>query len=609
VVSVAEEQVAEEHGVAASTGADPTQPTHPGRSWRADLTMALVCLAGALYLTGGMWLDPYHRVIKHNQGDQALFEWLLTYQAHALGHLHDPLWTTLLNAPVGVNLAVNTSMVVVGTVVAPVTLLLGAPVAYLVVLTLNLALVPYAWYHVLSARLTRTRAAAVLGGLFCGFAPGVISHANGHLNFTGQFLVPFIVALVLRLATPAGRTRRDGLLLGLLVVVEFSIGAEMLFFVAFGCAVLLGVWGLLDRPRAREALPGLLRGLGWTAGVAAVALAYPLWLQFAGPGRYHGIGFDQRVHSEDLASYAAYPYLSVARLLGLWTKLAPNFTEETTFLGPPLLLLVILSAVALRRRVEVRALAATGLVFAVLALGPRLRAGGHATPVPLPYALLWRLPVFNAALPARLDLILIPIAGVLLALAADQVLAHGAPRTGWWRSRRAWLAGFAVALLPILPLPVPSAHRDAVPHFFTDGTWRQYVHSGQTLVPVPPASDLMPDGQRWQTATRLGFAIPAGFFLGPGPDRRSQIGPIPRPTAALLTAVALHGKLPVITDVQRRQAREDLAYWHATVIVLSDGGAGSRWTANRPKLLQTATALFGQPQRVDDVWLWRVPPG
>ena len=66
------------------------------------------------------------------------------------------------------------------------------------------------------------------------------------------------------------------------------------------------------------------------------------------------------------------------------------------------------------------------------------------------------------------------------------------------------------------------------------------------------------------------------------------------------------GKPPVITDVERRQARADLAYWHATIVVLSDGGDGSRWTGNRGALLDTATALFGTPQRVEDVWLWRV---
>src|SRR5439155_752972 len=215
--------------------------------------------------------------------------------------------------------------------------------------------------------------------------------------------------------------------------------------------------------------PAFLRGLGVTALVAGVALAYPLYMQFAGPQRYHGIGFNQNVHSEDLASYAAIPYLSVGRLVGPWGKLAPNLSEETTFWGP-------------------------------------------------------------------------------------------------------------------------AAPRDAVPHFFSSGTWRQYVHSGQTLVPVPPASDLLPDGQRWQAATNFGFAIPHGFFLGPGPDGRSNIGPaFPRPTDELLTNTALYDWNPVITEADITFAQEDLAYWHAKVIVLSDGGQGSRWTARHDALLRAAT--------------------
>jgi hypothetical protein len=174
-------------------------------------------------------------------------------------------------------------------------------------------------------------------------------------------------------------------------------------------------------------------------------------------------------------------------------------------------------------------------------------------------------------------------------------------------SRQVWLAAFVVALLPVVPLWIPAAPRDAVPHFFTSGAWRSYIDDGQTLVPVPPASDLLPDGQRWQAAANFGFAIPHGFFLGPGPDGRSHIGPAyPRPTDNLLTNVAMDSWDPIITEDDVRLAREDLAYWHARVIVLSDGGAGSRWTARRDTLLAVCTTLFGPPERVDDVWLWRV---
>jgi hypothetical protein len=467
------------------------------------------------------------------------------------------------------------------------------------VLTLNLILTPYAWYHVLSRYVTRTRTAAVLGGLFCGYAPGMVSHANAHLNFTAQFLVPFLALAVLRLREP-GRTPRNGLVLGLLVAVAYSIGAELLFFAALASAVFVLAWAAMNRPEARAAAPAFLRGLAVAAGVAALLLAYPLYLQFAGPQRYHGIGFDQRVHSEDLLAFGALPYLSPGRPFGLWVKLAPNLSEETTFFGPVLFGLIVACFAVLWRRTVVRALAVTAIVFAVIALGPRLLAGGQRTALMLPYAAVARLPVFDSALPARFALMLIPIVGILLAFALDRALALS------WRPRRVWLAAFAAALLPIVPLTIPAAPRDPVPHFFSSGTWRQFVHNGQTLVPIPPASDLLPDGQRWQTATSFGFAIPAGFFLGPGPDGRSQIGPIHRPTYELLMLAARFGWDPAINNYDRQQARADLAYWHASVIVLSDGGEGSDWTSNRALLLNVAIQLFGPPTRVDDVWLWRV---
>ncbi len=331
-----------------------------------------------------------------------------------------------------------------------------------------------------------------------------------------------------------------------------------------------------------------------------VAAGVPAVAKFAGPQRYHGIGFDQRVHAEDLAAYGAYPYDSLARLAGLWMKLAPNYTEETTFFGPAALILLVGCSLLLRRCSWIRPLGITGLVFAVLSLGPYLRWWGGRTAVPMPFALLWKLPLFDTALPARFALIVIPVAGLLLAVALDRVLELPAART-----RRCWLAAFAVALVPLLPLPLQVIDRAPVPRFFASGDYRRYVSPGGTLVAVPPTLDTLPDGQRWQAAAHFDFAIPQGFFLGPGPDGRSQVGPDLRPTARILNDAALKGSDHAVTDADRSQARVDLAYWHAQVVVLGDGGAGIRWTARHDLLLRLATELFGPPQRVDDVWLWR----
>ncbi|MEH1127521.1 DUF2079 domain-containing protein [Micromonospora sp. CPCC 206061] len=573
---------------------------------RPDLIVAGLCLGLAVLVTGGLWADPNHRAIKVNSSDQAFFEWLLSYGAHAITHAENPLFTHLLNVPDGVNLAVNTSITVYAVLFAPLTLIAGPQWSFVVILTLNLAATGFGWYLLLSRRFGVGTLAAAVGGVFCGFAPGMVSHANAHLNWTAGWLVPLIVWRVFMLREP-GRWLRNGLILGALVAAAFSIAAEGLFFTALACGVFLGTWALSRRDEARAALPTFVRGLAVTAGVAFALLSYPLWLHFFGPQRFHGTGFDPRVHAEDLAAYGAFPDRSLAGIAGLRTSLAPNPTEENSFFGVPLLVLTVMCFVLLwrtapARRATLRALAVTAGVFAVLSLGPQLKVFGEITEILLPYKVVGSLPIFNAALPARLALVVAPVIGVLLAYAVDAL-----PRPS-----RLWPAAFAVALLPLVPIPLTTVEYEPVPRFITSGAWREYVSEGGVIAPVPPTSDVLPDGQRWQayalTHGQGEFAIPAGFFLGPGgPDGKGRIGPVPRPSAELLFEVARTGVVPPITDADRAAARDDLRYWDAEVVVLADRVHGAKWPAHPEALLRATTELLGPPERVDDVWLWRAP--
>ncbi|SDZ05293.1 hypothetical protein SAMN05444365_10566 [Micromonospora pattaloongensis] len=614
----------------ASTQSAATPVTSPDAAptprRRTDLLVAVAALALAFWVTSGLWLDPNGRAITVNSSDQAFFEWLLAYGGHAVTHGGNPLFTNLINVPDGVNLAVNTSITVYAAAFAPLTYLIGPPATFLVILTLNLAATGYAWYWFLSRfrpapgadPLVRSRLAAAVGGLFCGFAPGMVSHANAHLNWTAGWLVPVILWRVLRLRRP-DRWLRNGMLLGVLVAVAFSIAAEGLFFTALACGIFLAAWALDPgrRAEARAALPALLRGLGVTAVTAAALLAYPLWLHFLGPQRFHGTGFDARIHAEDIAAFGAFPERSLAGIAGLGTSLAPNPTEENSFLGLPLLILTVAGLVLLwraagpGRRATLRALAITAAVFTVLSWGPQVKWFGHITDVPLPYALLEHVPVFNAALPARLALVVTPVIGIVLALTVDH-LRTAAPRTAApRRSGLAWTAGFAVALVPLLPTTLLTIEREPIPTFITSGAWRQHVPAGGVLAPVPFTLDVLPDGQRWQAyalAHRQGeFAIPSGFFLGPGgPDGRGRIGPVPRTTDALLFDVARTGVVPPMTDADRAAARSDLRHWNVDVVVLADRVHGAKFPVHQPELLRATTDLLGPPQRVHDVWLWRV---
>ncbi|GAA3762586.1 DUF2079 domain-containing protein [Micromonospora maritima] len=595
------------------TGPSPATAT---RDRRADLLVTLVAVVLALWVTSGMWRDPNSRTITVNSSDQALFEWLLAFGGHALTHGENPLFTYLINVPDGVNLAVNTSITVYAAVFAPLTYLIGPPATFLVILTLNLAATAVAWYWLLSRHLVGSRLAAGVGAVFIAYCPAMVSHANAHLNWTAGWLVPLLVWGVFRLRRP-GRAVTGGILLGLLVAVAFSIAAEGLFFTALALGVFLLVWALAParRAEARAALPRMAAGLGVTALVAGALLAYPLWLHFAGPQRFHGTGFDPLVHSEDIAAYLSFPRRSLAGWAGWGTSLAPNPTEENSFFGVPLLLLAVACFALLWRRADrafratLVALGVTAVVFAVLSWGPTAKWNGRRTDQLLPFGVLDNLPVVNAALPSRLALVVAPVIGLLLAYAVDSLRARP-PRHRLGGA--AWTVGFVVALLPLLPTPLLTSVREPVPAFITTGAWTRYVPPDGVLTPLPLTVDVYPDGQRWQAyalAHRQGeFRIPAGFFLGPGgPDGRGRIGPVPRTFDTLMDQAGRTGLVPIITEGSIRQSQADLRHWGVRVVVLADRVHGAKYDVDEEALRRTATALLGPPERVEDVWVWRVP--
>ncbi|MET8066046.1 DUF2079 domain-containing protein, partial [Micromonospora sp. NPDC005313] len=586
------------------------------RDRRADLLVTLAALALALWVTSGMWRDPNSRAITVNSSDQALFEWLLAFGGHALTHGQNPLYTTLINVPDGVNLAVNTSITVYAAVFAPLTYLIGPPATFLVILTLNLAATAVAWYWLLSRHLVRSRLAAAVGALFIAFCPAMVSHANAHLNWTAGWLVPLLIWGVFRLRRP-GRAVTGGIVLGLLVAAAFSIAAEGLFFTALALGVFLAVWALhpVRRSEVRAALPRMAAGLGVTALVAGALLAYPLWLHFLGPQRFHGTGFDPLIHSEDIAAYGSFPRRSLAGWAGWGTSLAPNPTEENSFFGVPLLLLALACFALLWRRADrafratLAALGVTAVVFAVLSWGPSVKWNGRRFDQTLPFGVLDNLPVINAALPSRLALVVAPVIGLLLAYAIDSLRARPLRHrsTGF-----AWALGFVAALLPLVPTPLLTSIREPIPAFITTGAWQRYVPPDGVLTPLPLTVDVYPDGQRWQAyalAHRQGeFRIPSGFFLGPGgPEGRGRIGPVPRTFDSLMDQAGRTGLVPIITDGSIRESRADLRYWGVQAVVLPDRVHGAKFDVDEEALRRTATELLGPPERVEDVWLWRVP--
>ncbi|MET7880400.1 hypothetical protein ABZS52_26155 [Micromonospora profundi] len=582
------------------------------RRHRADLLVALLWVVLAGWLTQGLWPDPGGRTLALNPEDQALYEWFLAVDARAL--LGDfSLLTDLLNAPDGVNLMANTTVIALGILCAPITLLLGAPVTFALLAAANLAGTALAWYLLFHRMLRTRRLAAALGGGLCGFGPGIVSQTNSHLHMTAQWLVPVIVWLVVRLlrasdpgrtpagsarALPSGPDRRRMISsaagLAAAVTAQVFIGEEVLFLAAVTLLVMAISYAVADRDLARRALPGFAGGMAIAAGLALMVLGYPLWFQFAGPQGVADGMFSPSYFSADLSSWWTISPLSIAGS-DQASRLTTGPAEYNTFLGWPLLLVTAACAIWTGRHRLVFACVVAGLVMGALSLGPEVVLGGTRTALPGPYALLAGLPVVDGALPMRFGLALLPIVATLLVLAVDRALRS----TG--RARRLVPLAVAAALLPIFPAPLPTAARPEVPEFITAGHWKQCVRPGGVLVPVPLPTPKEPWPMRWAVAANAGFGMPEGFFIGPyGRGGTAAMGTFKQPTSALLADVARRGDLPAIGDEQRRQAARDADFWGASCVALADDAP------HADALRATLEQLYGPATRIADAWTWRV---
>ncbi|MEV4212960.1 hypothetical protein [Micromonospora sp. NPDC049662] len=601
---------------------DPTsaevEPTRRPRRRpaRADLLALGAYVVLGVFVCLNYWGDVTGRVSSHLPTDHSWFEWLFAHGAYSLRHLENPLFTARQNAPDGVNMMANTSLLGVTLPLAPLTMLLGPQVMYALYLGGALAATAGTAYWMLSRHLVRSRAAAFVGGAFLGFAPGIIHHANGQPNFVSNFLLPLIVVRVLRLGEP-GRWRRNGLALGALVAYQIFINEEMLLLTALACLVVVLAYAV-QRPRATRAMAGtFLAGMGVAGGLALTLTAYPIWFQFDGPQSYRGLqGGVFHNWGEDLVAFVSFARdtwagdPAIEKTIGL--------TEQNTWFGWPLVLLSLVAlALLVRRSLAARVVAVLVVVFTVASIGPWVRFDGVETDIPGPWSYVSDdLPLVEMMMPTRLALVVAASVGVLLALFCDAAARQAraglapAPRAGEPAAapvapRRRWLrplgyAAVAVALLPLFPRPLPAQQIDPPPHFITAGGWRPYVPAGRTLVPVPIPSNVhgLPT-LRWSALTEQEFPIPGGYFIGPNELGEGVFGAPNRPTSSLIYSTMDAGVLPPLTDENRRQAVEDLRFWRASVVVL---GAHPREAVLR----ELITALLGPPQRVDDVWVWDV---
>ncbi len=569
------------------------EQTRPRRFDRMDVAAAVVFTLGAFYVMQGQWKNLGSGYLANSGQDQAMWEWFFAVAADSVAHLENPMWSDLQNFPAGVNLMANTAMFGLSIPLAPITLLFGPTVTWAIALTVGLAGTAYAWYWLYSRTVGASRPASAVGGALCGFAPGMISHANGHPNFVVLFLLPVIAALVIDTARTGPSVKRT-VALGLVVALQVMLGEEPLLIFAIAFAIFALAYYLGSPSRFVPALKNAAKSLPLAAVLALVLVAFPLYWQFFGPQSYAFL--EHGPVGNDLKALIQFPTQSVGGVVAPGQSVRLNPTEENAYFGWPLLLVTVIAAVSLWRVACARAAAVTVVAVTLLSLGSELTIGKSSTGIALPWAWLADTPLVESILETRFALAAIPAIALLVVLATDAVFRRGPNPLA-----AVWCAAVALALVPLFPTPLATIERSPTPEFFTSGEWENFVDDGSVVtVPLPRPMDARP--LQWQIDADMGFPLAAGYFVGPDgtADRKAKYGAVDRPSALLLGSVRESGTVPDITAQRQADFQRDLEFWGADVVVL-------RPEQNTPALRETVDRLAEvESEYIGGVWVWDV---
>ena len=507
--------------------------------WRGRIAIAVVI---AIYLCLGVManLPSWTGGVTHTMqcggcGDSGQEVWFLAWGAHALTHLQNPLRTNWLNYPWGVDLADNTSMPLAGAIGTPVTLLAGPVATFNVLFSLAFAGSAAAMFFVLR-RFTSWIPAAFVGGLLYGFCPYMIGQGEGHLFLLLAIVPPLMVLLLDEiLVRQRGRWWLMGIALGLVMIVQLGWSAEVLALILAVAAI-----GIIVLAIARRQLIASHFAYAAKAIVLGVVLLVPFAAWFAivartGPEHVPGAVHPPHVLAElstDLAgliipslnqhfsfglSSTGSSFMYLTSTIGVKQ---PDVAENGSYVGIPILLLLILGAARFRRDGLVRFSVVMAALSLLLSMGSRLRVWGHITPIRLPFDIFTHLPFVQSEVAARYCLFMWLFIAMAVAVVLDRARwarparsrLHGQPR---------WARSIAYSPLPVLLVLAVAGVVSLVPSWpynisqvhMPVALMRPIVvpdMDGGTLLTYPLARNIHNLPMVWQAVDGFEYRIPAG---------------------------------------------------------------------------------------------------
>ncbi len=473
--------------------------------------------------------------------------WWLAWTAFAVPHWHGVFLAQGQNYPFGENFGVNGSMLALGVIFLPITKVFGPVVTFNIALRLAPAASASSMCLVLR-RWTRWWPAAFFGGLLYGFSASMDAHLN-YLFLTFAPLPPLIFLLVHEVVVrQSWRPGRTGVLLGILLALQFFVSTEILASTVVVAGVAIVLFAVANRHVISKQWKYACLALAWTTGVCFLVLAVPILVTFAGAQHLNGppMSATALAHVPSDLRSSIFPqsqWLAPKQLSGSGIGLVYG---GQLYLGIPMIVVLALFAILLRRRRALLYSAAMACICFVLSLGTEV-ADGTRTPLPLPFEILTHIPVLNGMIASRFSLFTALFAAATFAIGIDELHL----RVIGMRRRRIiipltnpTIAAVVVALIAATVLiPLVPRHTDAtsptnVPTFFTTSAVNVLPPGGAVLAyPYPdlasdywlaailPTHSILLD----QAVGGMRFKVLGGYGWFPSPT-----GPVATSSPALL---------------------------------------------------------------------------
>jgi hypothetical protein len=549
-------------------------------------------------------------------GDLIQGAWFLRWTPFAIAHGLNPWSTNFIDYPANVNLAQNTTYPLLGGLFAPISLLFG-PVASLTFLLWFSMVASASSLFLVLRQWVRMPAAAFFGGLVYGFSPYMVGQSFGHLNLLFVPIPPLILfALAEIVVHQRSGACKWGIILGLLAAAQCVISSEIFVTTALMSAIGIILLALLYPSQVRQHAPHALRAFGWAALVCVPLVIYPLLYGALEVNGYVGSAHGTYPFQADLLGSLVPNGNFLVAPHGLVTignrLILGDSVENGSYLGIPLLIVLVAICVRWWRLGFVRFAALMAVIAWILSLGPRLTIDTHESPIRLPFDVLEHLPGFVSLESARFSLYEDLFVAVVLAFGLDQL-------GQWWArnpsgdrkvSRRTTAILLSLVCVfvafPLIPRWPHQEFATSTPRFFSSSAAQRIPTGSVTLTyPYPDTPNLQ--GMLWQAADGMNFRLMGGYAVVPGAGRVASFNPFP-PDLQMVPATLVGDYLgqspslvvPGSTRASAEQLRSFLRRYRVQSIVAQHVGVNPDAAY---ALIESALGAAPWHQGGVDVWL------